>query len=169
MKVSEIMTREVASCTQTNTLSDAARIMWERDCGAVPVVDEQNRAVGIVTDRDICIASATRGAAPYQIPVRDLMRTTLYTCRAEDEVEESLDTMRKQGVRRLPVVDTDGKLCGIFSLTNVLLQADKLLGARARPAFYEKVFSTFKGICERKGICEHPTKTTEPLQRTAAF
>ena len=82
MKVENLMTKEVATCRTDDTLSDAARIMWERDCGFVPITEsgELRRVVGVVTDRDICIAAYTRGQPLGQIRIGDLMSTRIQSC-----------------------------------------------------------------------------------------
>ena len=67
--MSELMTRDVASCEMEHPLACSAKIMWERDCGCVPVVDDDNRVVGMLTDRDICMAALTRGRMLVDLPV----------------------------------------------------------------------------------------------------
>ena len=75
MKVDLVMSKDVASCVPSETLNEAARIMWERDCGIVPVVEsrESGKVVGVITDRDICIAAYTRGRPLAQIPIDEAM------------------------------------------------------------------------------------------------
>jgi len=83
----------------------AAKIMWDCDCGVVPVVDEERRVVGMVTDRDICMAAATRAAKPSDIQVRDVMSRDVASCGVGDDVHVALNTMKAQRVRRLAVLD----------------------------------------------------------------
>src|SRR3990170_4512454 len=73
MLVKSIMTREVKSCAPETSLSAAARIMSSRDCGIVPVVDAQQKLLGVITDRDVCLAVATRFRSPEELPARDVM------------------------------------------------------------------------------------------------
>jgi len=85
MKAKELMTRDVATCRPEDPMAAAARIMWERDCGIVPVVDGDGRPVGVVTDRDLCMASFTRNEPLSRMPVRDAMAKKPFACREEDD------------------------------------------------------------------------------------
>src|SRR5262245_43040666 len=86
MIVKEVAALNVKSCSPDTDLASAAKIMWDCDCGAVPVVNEGRIVVGILTDRDICIAAATRAAAPSQIRVPDVMSKDTAVCVVEDDV-----------------------------------------------------------------------------------
>jgi CBS domain-containing protein len=123
MKVKDLMTSDVESCTPTTNLAAAAKIMWEGDCGAIPVTDDRGKVIGIITDRDICIAAATRSRLEGEIPVQEVMSKTVFTCAPGDDARAALDTMRSRKVRRLPVVGHDGQLAGILSLHDVAVQA----------------------------------------------
>ena len=119
MQVKDLMTPSPSVCTLDDSTNEAARIMWERDCGAVPVVDGSGRVVGMITDRDICIAAYFQGEPLSQIRVADVMSRELCTCRPDDSVRAAEHVMREHQVRRLPVV-TDGKtLVGILSLSDL--------------------------------------------------
>src|ERR1700752_2419423 len=102
MKVKDIMTSDVKYCSLDTNLAAAAKIMWEDDCGAVPVTDDRGKVVGVITDRDICIASATRSRTEGEIPVQDVVSQTLHACAPGDDVRTAMDIMKKQQVRRLP-------------------------------------------------------------------
>jgi len=143
MKVKELMTSDVKCCTLDTNLAAAAKIMWEGDCGALPVTDERGKLVGVITDRDICIAGATRSRTEGEIPVQDVMTGALYTCAAGDDVRAALETMRTRKVRRLPVVDNAGRPAGIVSLHDIALQSRSSKGADV-PA--EAVLDTFVAI-----------------------
>jgi CBS domain-containing protein len=123
MKVKELMTTDVKRCTLDTNLASAARIMWEGDCGAVPVTDERDHVVGVITDRDICIAAATRAGTEGEIPVRDVISKTLYSCAPGDDVRSALETMKTRKVRRLPVIDQGGRLAGIVSIHDIAVQS----------------------------------------------
>ena len=123
MKVKELMTTDVKRCSPDTNLAAAAKIMWEGDCGAVPVTDERDRVVGVITDRDICIAAATRPHTEGEIPVRDVLSKTLYTCAPTDDVRSALETMKARKVRRLPVVEPGGRLAGLVSIHDIAVQA----------------------------------------------
>jgi CBS domain-containing protein len=103
--------------------------MWDGDCGVVPVVNEERKVVGMLTDRDICIAAATRTAAPAEIRVRDVMSKDTAVCVAEDDVLTVLKTMKDRRVRRLPVVDAQGRLAGIISLNDMVMRTARRPGA----------------------------------------
>ena len=123
MKVKELMTTDVKRCSPETNLAAAARIMWEGDCGAVPVTDERDRVVGVITDRDICIAAATRPRTEGEIPVKEVISRALYTCAPGDDVRAALETMKTRKIRRLPVVDPGGRLIGIVSIHDIAVQS----------------------------------------------
>jgi CBS domain-containing protein len=118
--------------------------MWEGDCGALPVVNDEGRVTGMITDRDICIAVATRGGSADRIAVRDVAQEHAHTCLAEDEVTAALQTMKAHKVRRLPVVDAEGHVRGILSLNDIV--------TRAGAASPKDVVSTLAGICEHRRL-----------------
>ena len=105
MTARDFMTSDVTSCGPDMDLATVAKTMWDCDCGAVPVVNEERKVIGMITDRDICIAAATRSTAPADIRVRDVMTGRVYTCGVEDDVRTVLKTMGERRVRRLPVLD----------------------------------------------------------------
>lgn len=118
--VGSIMTRGVASCTGTDTLHRAAQIMWDRDCGAVPVVDAEGRAVGVVTDRDLCMAAYTRGRPLSAVSVSSMLTGRLHTCLASTSLDEAMDRMATYRVRRLVVVEAaNQRLVGMLALADV--------------------------------------------------
>jgi CBS domain-containing protein len=144
MKVKEIMTCDVKCCGLDTNLAAAATIMWERDCGSVPVADNQGRVVGLITDRDICIAAATRSRAEWDIRVRDVISKNLYTCAPTDDVHYALAVMKKQKVRRLPVIGQDGRLAGVVSMNDIVLRA---MTGKGTELSAEDVVGTMKSIC----------------------
>ena len=120
MKVKDIMTTDVRTCAPDTTVAEAAHLMGEGDCGFLPVVDE-GELVGVVTDRDMYIALATKNERASLLRVGAVATTTLATCVAEDDLHEALATMRKARVRRLPVVGYGGSLLGVLSVNDVIL------------------------------------------------
>ena len=124
MNVKDVMTKEVKSCKAHDMLSEAARLMWDHDCGCVPVVDAKNDVVGMITDRDICMAAATKGRPLRHIAVREVVSGHLHACFPTDDVETALATMSSARVRRLPVVDQEARLKGVVSLNDFILAAD---------------------------------------------
>lgn len=123
MKVREIMTANVKSCDINTNLATAAEIMWKHDCGAVPVTDGGGAVVGMITDRDICIAAATRSRAEGDIQVGEVLSKQLRSCSPGDDIRSAMETMRTEQLRRLPVVEPDGRLAGIVSLHDIAMQA----------------------------------------------
>jgi CBS domain-containing protein len=129
MRVSEAMTREVRVATPGQTIRDVARIMAEIDAGSMPV-GEDDKLVGMITDRDIAIRGVAQGKGP-DTPVREVMSTdqVLY-CFEDDEVEKVAKNMGDEQVRRLPVVNKDKRLVGIVSLGNIV-QREAKAGSKA--------------------------------------
>lgn len=133
-RVQDAMTRKVVTCRPGDTLNRAAQLMWDADCGAVPIVDDEGRLLGMLTDRDICMAAYTRGLPLSELSVGATMSTQLHSCRPGDSLRSLMDTMTKHQVRRVPVLDEDGKLVGIVSLADVarLAQAPSVLSNETR-------------------------------------
>lgn len=143
MRVKELLKRRVESCTALTSLDVVARTMWEGECGAVPVVDAEGRAVGIVTDRDIAMAMAAKNRSSSHILVRELLGGDLVSCGAEDEVAEAIKKMRAHRVRRLPVVDPEGRLVGLLSLRDLAAAAD----GTGSGVSYQDLAMTLKEVC----------------------
>ena len=154
MKVEQLMTKTVSSCLPDDTTNQAARIMWEHDCGFVPVVEchESERVVGVVTDRDICIAAYTKNRPLDQIRLRDLMSTDIRACRASDEVSEAEHTMRSAQVHRLPVLDDAGQLLGVLSLADVAREAAREAGSKRQEVTAREVGKTVAAISQPREI-----------------
>jgi len=119
MKVAELMVEEVTACSPDDALNRAAQIMWENDCGCVPVVDRAARLIAMLTDRDICMAAYTRGGTLKDIKVSAAMSSELFACKPDDDLLEAQKMMRERQVRRLPVSDDKGRLVGVLSLNDV--------------------------------------------------
>src|SRR5580765_5103655 len=119
MQVREVMTRTPSVCDLDATGNDAARVMWERDCGVVPVVDNAGRPVGVVTDRDLCMAAYLRGLPLRSIRVAEVMSRDLCTIDSNADLTDAEHLMQSHQVRRLPVVSGDGRLIGILSLSDI--------------------------------------------------
>ena len=128
MKVEQLMTRPVQTCRRGDPLDAVARIMWERDCGCLPVVERGDgalRVVGIITDRDICMAAYTQGRPLSEITVESVMATDVRSCRCTDSVTTALNVLEQNQLHRLPVLDTDDRLIGMLSLTDVAREASR--------------------------------------------
>jgi CBS domain-containing protein len=144
MKVQDVMIEDVKACFPDTNLAAAAALMWQTDCGVLPVVVNGGKAVGVITDRDIAIAVGTRGRPPQELRVDEVIQGPVIACTLDDDVRTALKTMRKDRVRRLPVLSDDGVLKGILSLNDVVLHAQK----GNKELDYDDVVSTFKAICE---------------------
>jgi CBS domain-containing protein len=123
MKVNDIMTRDVATVRPDQTAREAAAFMISADTGSVPVTDG-DRLIGMITDRDIAVRGVAHGHGP-DTPVSELMSGDIVCARMDDDVEEVAVRMREAQVRRLPVLDDQGKLCGIVSLGDLSREADE--------------------------------------------
>ena len=143
MKVNQIMTTEPRTCSRGTTLATAASLMWDGDCGILPVVEE-GKLVGIVTDRDMFIALATRNKLASQITVGEVARETVATCEPEDDVHAVLATMKNHRVRRLPVVGFGGTVLGVISMNDILLAVGP-----NEAVHDEEVVETLQAICAR--------------------
>jgi CBS domain-containing protein len=149
MDVGQLMVREVETCRPLDTLNTAAKIMWEHDCGCVPVVDDDARVVGILTDRDICMAAYTQGRPLDGIPVASVMTKDVHTCKGDDPIAFAEGIMRAHKVRRLPVTDADGHLLGILSLNDIARQAVRERTRKTKKAVSAAEVADILGaICE---------------------
>jgi CBS domain-containing protein len=119
MKIADLMSTRVQTCALNDSLNAAANVMWEHDCGIVPVLDAAGKLVGVVTDRDICMAAFFHGMRLSELPVREVMARDLHTLRPEAPLFDALELMRRMQVRRLPIVDDQGALVGLLSLADV--------------------------------------------------
>jgi CBS domain-containing protein len=141
MKVKDLMTTDVKTCSPDTTVAEAAHLMWEGDCGVLPVVDD-GELVGVVTDRDMYIALATQNARASRLKVGAVATKKLATCAPEDDVQAVLAKMKQERVRRLPVLGFGNTVLGILSMNDILLAAGagKELGS-------EDVVQTLQAIC----------------------
>jgi len=149
MRVDQVMTRNVKTCHPDDTLEQAAAIMWDYDCGTLPVVrggDGSARVVGMLTDRDICMAAYTQGRALRDITVASAMSQHLCSCRATDAVSVALKVMETNQVRRLPVLDADETLVGVLSLADLGREAVREHGQSMRQVTDEAIGSALEAI-----------------------
>lgn len=131
MKVKEIMTQSVVCCGPATNVGRAVELMWERNVGMLPVVGNDGKLIGVVTDRDICIAMGTRNRLPGDLTVGEIAVSKVFTCKPDDNVHEALGVMGSHQVRRLPVVDDKGIPQGILSMDDLVVHSEvgKLRGA----------------------------------------
>lgn len=119
MKVRDIMVETPKFCRPDTNLAAVAEIMSVANCGLLPVVDEEGKVVGIITDRDICMTLAARNQRPSDVRAREAMSSRVYACALDDDLKTALELMEKGRVRRLPVIGRDGSLVGMVSLGDV--------------------------------------------------
>ncbi|HEX5217821.1 MAG TPA: CBS domain-containing protein [Vicinamibacterales bacterium] len=147
MHIKDVMSHPPVTCPSSSTLDHAARLMWEFDCGVVPVVDDEGRLTGIVTDRDICMAAYTQGQSLSAIPITTAMARHVVASRVGDPIEQVEQLMRDNQIRRLPVVDHDGRPVGIVSMNDLAR-----LAARARKSGVDReLVQTMAAVCQPRG------------------
>ncbi len=145
MKIGQMMTKNVKTCQPTDPLDVAVRLMWEHDIGAVPVVDEVGRVIGIVTDRDACMAALTQSQPLHRLPCRIAMAKQVVTCHVDDTDVAVARIMAKNKVRRVPVVDHDQKPVGMVSLNDLALAT-----AKGRDVPATEIAGTLAAISEHR-------------------
>ena len=152
MNVEELMTRTVRTCGPDDTLETAARLMWEIDCGCVPITDDQGRPVAMLTDRDVCMAALTQGRPLGEMCVKSAMSGSLHVVGVHDSLPVAEQLMQKFQVRRLPVVGLDGRLAGLLSMNDIAREALRERGQRQRVVTSDDVAATLASVC-RPRVC----------------
>jgi len=148
MKVKEIMTPNAKAIWLTESLADAAKLMWENDCGVLPIIKDGRKVIGMITDRDICMAVAMRDTNPSSVSVEEVMTGQVYSVNPEDDVDQALHAMQEHKVRRLPVVNLEGELEGIMSMINIVLNVKSVDDAGSDSLNFGDVVKTYQAICQ---------------------
>jgi CBS domain-containing protein len=156
MKVRDLMTTSAVSCRSETNLAAVGALMWEHDCGFIPVVDDKEKVTGVITDRDICIALSTRDRQPSQITAGEVTNVPAFVCSPDDDGQSALQTMSKERLHQLPVTNSDGCLAGILSINDLLLHAEKGTG-KTPEISYDEVVQAFQAICS------HPAETIHAM------
>jgi CBS domain-containing protein len=156
MKIGQIMKADVEVSGLDDNLASAASRMWDCDIGCLPVVDAAGAVVGMVTDRDICMAALTRGQPLRDIPVSVAMAKEVLSCPPDATLIEAEEIMRAGQVRRLPVIDSDGCLVGIVSLNDLARLAEHEIGRKNRELSAQEVTATLAAICGPRRMVEEP-------------
>jgi CBS domain-containing protein len=149
MKVERLMTKDVKTTSPDQSLSDAARLMWEHDCGCIPVVDASGRAVGMITDRDICMAAYFKGRSLHEITIAESMAKEVLSCRIDDTIQQAEAVMQRAQVRRLPVTDPSGRIVGILSLGDIAREAGRGRTSRSAEVGLNDVALTLSAVCQQ--------------------
>jgi CBS domain-containing protein len=171
MSVKDLMTEQPRTVGPYDKLDAAARRMWEGDCGALPVVNDEGVVISMITDRDICMATWSRNQRPEELRVRDAMSQRLVTCSPSEPLDAAEAAMRLHQVRRLPVVDEGKKLVGIISLADIAL-ANERAARQDRARESDGLSTTLAIICEKTPIQASSTDeppATESQQSTSSM
>jgi CBS domain-containing protein len=150
MKVKEVMTSTPVACAPATTVAVAAQLMFEGDCGVLPVISD-DRLVGVVTDRDLFIALGTSNRVASELTVGEVMVPRVWTCGPDEDVRAALALMKDHKIRRLPVVGPGDILLGIVTINDLLLDAGPKGAVRS-----DAVIDALQGICAHQ----------QPLVRT---
>jgi CBS-domain-containing membrane protein len=152
MRIEQLMSKQVFWCRPEDTLDHAAQLMWDHDCGALPVCtgNGEARVAGMVTDRDICMSALFQGRPLHEIRIAEAMSRDARVCRAKDAAADAENAMRSAQVRRLPVVSESGELVGIISLADFAREAAReAVSSRDAPEITEtEVSDTLAAIVE---------------------
>ena len=158
MKISELMKSDVEICGPDDNLATAATRMWDGDLGCLPVLDAAGHVIGMITDRDICMAALTSGQRLREIPVSVAMSKQVLSCPPDATLIEAEEVMRSGQVRRLPVIDSDASLVGIVSLNDLARLAEHELGRKNRDVSAQEVTATLAAICGPRQVVEERAK-----------
>lgn len=145
MKVKDIMTTEIQCCDRNSSLDKIATQMWEHNCGAIPVVDENSKPVGMVTDRDIAMCCTINHKAPWELQASTILgNRNIYSCSQDTNITSAMNLMKDNKIRRLPVTNKNGKLVGLLSIDDVISQSQN--NKQAKELSYETTMKTLKAV-----------------------
>jgi CBS domain-containing protein len=156
VKVDHLMNSSAQTCSPEDNLAEVVSVLWHHDCGAVPVVGDDGKMIGIITDRDICMALSTNPRPAGEVEVNEVMSRKVHSCQASDNIHEAMETMRVNRVRRLPVIDDEGKLEGMLSISDVILHAEPVGKKRSPGVTCVDIVTALKGVCEPAGKAKTP-------------
>jgi CBS domain-containing protein len=125
MRVRDIMSKDVAFCGPDTSLPEVARMMVDKDCGEIPVVDASRVPIGVITDRDITCRAVAKGKNALELRAEDCMTSPAVTVAPEASLEECCRVLEDNKVRRVPVVDEAGACCGMVSQADIALHAPR--------------------------------------------
>jgi len=144
MRVKDVMVGTPISCSPETNLAAAVEMFWNRNCGILPVLGSGGKLQGVITDRDVCIALGTRNRLASDLTVADVMTGRLVSCFEDGDIRSAVEVMRREGVRRLPVLGMDGTLKGVLSMDDIVRHSSD---AGPNPELpYEEVMTAFKSI-----------------------
>ena len=143
MKIQDVMNRDVVVCQPGDSMKTAAERMWKADVGCLPVLEPEGRLVGVVTDRDLLMSAAIQGMRLDQLQVDSAMARQVQALRPTDPPERALELMSTHQVRRLPVLDEQGRVVGVVSVNDLARRSD----TEGRPRQADLVHAIAK-VCE---------------------
>jgi len=155
MKVRDVMTGPAICCGAGTNVGSAVQLMWENNCGLLPVVGADGKLIGVVSDRDICIAMGTRSRVAGDLTVGEIATKKIFTCVPEDEIHEALQTIANNHVRRLPVVDDQGALHGVLSIDDVVRHGDLNKWEGSCELSSEEIIRSLKKLYAQKSPVVH--------------
>lgn len=159
MEVQQLMTRGVRTVAPADTMNRAAQIMWENDCGVVPVVDGDGRVSAMITDRDICMSAYMQNKPLTEMPVSLAASREVVSVREHDDVETAEHLMQQHQIRRVPVVDANGLLCGMLSMADIA-RTSQIVGDAGDGPSREDVGKTIAAISQPNRGEEAPGTAT---------
>jgi CBS domain-containing protein len=145
--VANTMSAPVVTCRPQDDAATVAKLMWDHDCGFIPVVGPEGNVVGVITDRDICMATMTRRLLPEHLSAAQVMSTPVYTCLAADSLSDALAAMKQFSIRRLVVVDRSGHPRGVLSMNDIVRASQ-----RTQQPSPKDVVATLATVCEPRSI-----------------
>jgi CBS domain-containing protein len=150
MKVKDIMMGTPYYCQPETNLGSATELMWNANCGFLPVESAEGKVIGVITDRDICVALGTRHRPAGEVAVAEVLTGKLYSCAPDDDIHMALQTLKEAAVRRLPVISLKGTLVGVLSMDDILLRAEPTSLAKTPELSSDEVIRTFRSITQRR-------------------
>jgi CBS-domain-containing membrane protein len=150
LRVEEVMHRGAHCCRVTDSCGHAAQMMWQHDCGALPIVDDRREVVGVITDRDICMGAYTKGCSVWEIPVTAVSSLRVHSVSPEDSVDFAEELMQRHRIRRLVVLDRGRNLVGMLSLAD-LVRRPQPLGQLEGALRGDRLASVFAS-CSRRDV-----------------
>jgi CBS domain-containing protein len=149
MKVKEVMMGTPYFCRSNTNLGSATELLWNANCGFLPVEGSDGKVIGVVTDRDICIALGTRARLAGEVFVGEVMSGKLCSCLPDDDIHVALQTMMEGKVRRLPVIAKDGTLVGVISMDDILFRTEPMSLGKEPELSTDEVVRTYRAITQR--------------------
>ena len=150
MKVKDIMMGTPYHCQPDTNLGSATELMWNANCGFLPVKSTEGKVIGVITDRDICVALGTRNRPAGEVTVAEVLTDKLYSCAPDDDIHMALQTLKEAAIRRLPVISPNGTLVGVLSIDDILVRAEPSSLGKTPELSSDEVVRTFRSIMQRR-------------------